>query len=112
MSNPAEDVPANRPARWGDGSFEFGTLGPGVTGTETIRAMVELTDQLHRAVQCMEAAIAVIADVHHATAGRTGPVNDVEFPEGEISIRGPFERHPADLHVLVRSIDCVSAASC
>ena len=101
MSNPAEDIPANRPTRRGDGNFEFGTLGLGVTGTETIRAMVELADQLHRAVQCMEAAIPVIADVHHATAGRTGPVNDVKFPEGEISIRGPFERHPADLHVLV-----------
>jgi hypothetical protein len=71
--------------------------------------MIELADQLRRAVQCMEAAIAVIADVHHATAGWTGPINDVEFPEGEISIRGPIVRHPADLHVLVRSIDCESA---
>jgi hypothetical protein len=53
--------------------------------------MVELADQLHRAVECMEAAIAVIADVHHATAGRTGPLNDVEFPEGEIGIRRPSD---------------------
>src|SRR3954453_1337195 len=57
MSNPAEDVPRNRPTRRGDGNFEFGTLGPGVTGTESIRAMVELTDQLHRAVQCMETTV-------------------------------------------------------
>jgi hypothetical protein len=72
--------------------------------------MIELADQLHRAVQCMEAAIVVIADVHHTTAGGTGPVDDVEFPEGEISIRGPIVRHPADLHVLVRSIDGESVA--
>ena len=105
MPDPAEDVPRDRPTRRGDGNFEFGTLGPGVTGTETIGAMIELADQLHRAVERMEAAIPVIADVHHATAGRTGPVKDVEFPEGEISIRGPFVRHRADLDVLVPSID-------
>jgi hypothetical protein len=58
----------------------------------------------------MEAARAVIADVHHATAGRTGPVKDVEFPKGEIRIRGPILRHLANLHVLVRFIDCESAA--
>src|SRR4051794_4198053 len=109
MSDPAEDVPADRPARRGDGNFEFGTLGPGVSGTETIGAMIELADQLHRAVQCMDAAITVVADVHHTTAGRTGPVNDVEFAVGEIRIRGAFVRHPAGLHVLVRSIDRESA---
>ena len=80
---------------------------PGQTG---IGAMVELADQLHRAVECMKATIPVIADVHHASADRAVAIKDVEFPQGEISIRGPFVRHPADLHVLVRSIDCESAA--
>ena len=75
---------------------------PGQAG---IGAVVELADQLHRAVEGMEAAIAVIADVHHASADRTVAVEDVEFPESEIGIRGPVVRHPADLHVLVRSID-------
>ena len=110
MSDPAEDVPADRPAGRGDGGFEFGTLGLGVAGAVAIGAVVELADQLHRAVEGMEAAIAVIADVHHPPTDRTVPVEDVEFPESEIRIRGPLVRHPADLHVLVRSIDCESAA--
>ena len=67
--------------------------------------MVELADQLHRAFEGMKAAIAVVADVHHASTGRTIAVKDVEFPESEIGIRRPLVRHPADLHVLVRSID-------
>src|ERR1700677_3754828 len=53
----------------------------------------------------MKPTIPVIADVHHASTGRTDAVNDVEFPQREIGIRRPFVRHPADLHVLVRSID-------
>ena len=88
---------------------EFGALGLGVAGAVTIGAMVEFADQLHRPFESMEAAVAMVADVHHPTAGRTGAVDDVEFPEGEIRIRGPFVGHRADLHVLVRSIDCESA---
>src|SRR5271167_3445588 len=53
----------------------------------------------------MKPTIPVVADVHHASTGRTDAVNDVEFPQREIGIRRPFVRHPADLHVLVRSID-------
>jgi hypothetical protein len=85
-------------------------FGPGVTGTETMTIRIEFTVQLQRAAQCMEAAIAVIADVHHATAGWTGPVNDVESPKSKFSICGPIIRHRADLHVMVRSIDSQSAA--
>ena len=87
----------------GDGDFEFGALGLGVSGTGGIGAVVELADQLHRAVEGMEAAIAVVADVHHPSTGRTVAVEDVEFPESEIGIRRPLVRHPADLHALVRS---------
>jgi hypothetical protein len=35
----------------------------------------------------MKAAMPVTAEIDHATASWTGPVNDVEFPEGEIGIR-------------------------
>ena len=77
----------------------LGALGLGVPGTGGIGTVVELADQLHRAVEGMEAAIAVIADVHHPPAGRTVAVEDVEFPEGEIGIRRPVVRHGADLRV-------------
>src|SRR3954469_5131690 len=45
----------------------------------------------------MEAAIAMIADVHHPPTDRTVPVQDVEFPEGEISVRRPVVSHAAEL---------------
>src|SRR5262249_30693001 len=104
MTNPAEDVPADRPTWWGNRQFLFGTLRLGVPGAERIGAMVEPADQLDGAFKSMQAAIPMIANVHRPTARRTGPVNDVEFPEGEIRIRRPIVRHPADLHVLVGSI--------
>ncbi len=68
MTNPAEDVPADRPTWWGNGDFLFGTFRLGVPGAEGIGAMVELADQLDGAFNSMKAAIPVIADVHHATA--------------------------------------------
>ncbi len=49
MPDPAENVPANRPARWCDRGFLFGALGLGVPGAVTIGAMAELADQLHSA---------------------------------------------------------------
>ena len=88
-----------------DGDFEFGALGLGVSGTGRIGAVVELADQFHRAVQGMEAAIAVIADVHHASTDRAVAVKDVEFPQSEIRILGPLVRHPADLRDHEPSVD-------
>jgi hypothetical protein len=64
--------------------------------------VVELADQLHRAVEGMEVAVAVVADIHHSSTGRTRAVEDVEFPESEIGIRRPVVRHRTALHVLVR----------
>ena len=101
MPDPAEDIPADRPLRWSDRHLEFGTFGFGVTGASRVGTMVEPADQLHRAIEGVKATIAMVADIHHATAGRTIAVEDVEFPESEIGIRGPFVRHPADLHVRV-----------
>src|SRR5262249_33912652 len=92
MADPAEDVPADRPVRWGDGDLQLGTAGLGVSGAAGIGAVVELADQLHRAVEGMEVAVAVVADVHHPPTGRTRAVEDVEFPEGEIGIRRPAVR--------------------
>ena len=110
MSDPAEDVPADRPLGQSDGDFEFGALGLGVAGTGGIGTVVELADQFHRAVEGMEVAIAVIADVHHAPTDRTVAIEDVEFPQREIRILGPGVRHPADLRAVARSIDVVDQA--
>ncbi len=95
MPDPTEDVPADSPAGQGDHRFDLGALGLVVPGTAGIGTVVELADQLHRPVQGMEAAIAVIADVHHPSTDRTVAVKDVEFPEGEIGVRRPLVSHPA-----------------
>jgi len=87
MPDPAEDVPADCPARWCDRGFLFGTLGLGVSGAVTIGAMVELADQLHRAFQRMKATVAMVTDVHHPPAGRTITIEDVEFAQIDKAFR-------------------------
>jgi hypothetical protein len=104
MPDPAKDVPADRPMRWGDARFDFGTLGFAMPRTTGVGTMVELTDQLRRAFQRMNVTIPVIADVHHVPTDRAIAIKDVEFPLREISIRRPMVRHRADLHALVRSL--------
>ncbi len=97
MADPAEDVPTDGHLGQGEGDLELGALGPGVSRTGRIGTVVELADQLHRPVQGMEAAIAMIADMHHPSTGRTVPVKDVEFPGREIRVRRPLVSHPAEL---------------
>ncbi len=58
---------------------------------------IESADQLHRTAQGLEAAVPMIADVHHPSRGRTITVKDVEFLQGEIRVRRPSVRHPAEL---------------
>jgi hypothetical protein len=105
MSDPAEDVPADGHLGQGEGDLELGALGPGVSRTGRIGAVVELADQLHGALQGMEAAIPMIADVHHPPAGRTVAVQDVELPEGEVGVRRPVISHPAELRNQVPAHD-------
>ena len=112
MPDPAEDVPTDRHLRQRDGDFEFGTLGLGVSRTGAIGTVVELADQLHRTVQGMDAAIAVIADVHHSPTDRTVPVQDVKFPQREICVRRPSVSHPADLRDQEVSVDSRNQLGC
>src|SRR4051812_43766029 len=97
MPDPAEDVPTDGHLGQSEGDLKLGALGLGVSRAGRIGTVIELADQLHRSVQGMEAAIAMIADVHHPSADRTVPVQDVEFPEGEIGVRRPMVSHPAEL---------------
>ena len=62
-------------------------------GQLRVGAVVELADQLHRPFEGVEAAIAVVADVHHATTDGTVAVEDVEFPGREVEVLGPGESH-------------------
>src|SRR3954469_8288599 len=97
MADPAKDVPADRPLGWGDGGFDLGALGLGVSGTVGVGAVVELADQLHGAFERVQATIAVIADGHPPTADRAVAVEDVEFEASEIGVGGPSVGHGAGL---------------
>jgi hypothetical protein len=99
MSDPTQNVPADRPFGQRDGDFEFRALGPRLTGAVGIGAVVELANQFHRPLQGMEAAIAVVANVHSPPTDRTIAVQDVEFPLTEIGVLGPVVRHRANLPV-------------
>jgi len=89
MSDPAKDVPADRPTRWRDTRFNFGTRGLGVSRTAGVRTMVELADQFYWTFECVDVTIPVIADIHSMSADRAVAINDIEFPQREIRIDGP-----------------------
>ncbi len=105
MPDPAEDIPPDRHLGQSEGDFEFGAPGPGVSRTDRIGTVIELADQLHRAAQSMEAAVAMIADVHHPPASWTASIQDVEFPQGKIGVRRPPVRHPGELRDYEPAID-------
>ena len=50
--------------------------------------MVEFADQLHRPFECMNAAVAMVADVHHPPTGRTSTVEQVDFLKSENQFDG------------------------
>ncbi len=54
-----------------------------------IGAVVELADQLDRTFEGMNAAVSMVADIHHVPAVVAIAVEDVKFPECEIRIHGP-----------------------
>ncbi len=105
-ADPAEDV-SRSPARWCDRGFRFGTLGLGVSGADSIRAMVKLADQLQRAFQRMKATVAMVTDVHHPPqAGQSRSRTSSSAKRNRYP--RPLVGHPANLTVLVRSVDCQS----
>jgi hypothetical protein len=81
----------------------------GFAGPTMTVIVIEFADQLYRPTECMDATVAMVADVHHPLTAWTSTVEDVEFQKGEIGVRRPIVGHPADLHVLVRSVDGESA---
>ena len=104
MTDPTEDIPPDCPLRGAHRDFEFRAFRVGMTLTAAIRAVVEFTDEFHRPLQRMKAAVAVVTDVHRATANTTIAVDDVQFPLSKIRILGPTVRHRANLHAMTRSI--------
>src|SRR6266446_1659960 len=104
MADPAEHIPADGHLRQRDGDFEFGAFGVAMARTGAVGAVVELANQLHRPLERMNTAVAVVADIHHAPTNGTSTVQDVEFPLRKIRIGGPLVRHRADLHAVLRSI--------
>src|SRR5947209_14865136 len=104
MTDPTEDIPADGPLGQGDGDLGLGALGPGVPGAVGIGATVEPTEQLDRPLERMEPPRPVVTDVPHPAAGRALPIQDVELPEGEVSLLGPVVGHRSEPSGAVTSI--------
>ena len=90
MADPAEDVPSEDPVGHGDRGLGLGADGLAMPRAAGVRAVVELADQMGVPVESEDAVMAVVADVHGAPAGRTGAVEDIEYPESEVGIFGPM----------------------
>src|SRR3954454_1454725 len=97
MTDPTEDIPADGPLGQSERDFGLGTLGLGVAGAAGIGAAVEPAGQLDRPLESMKSPRPVVTDVHHPSAGRAVPIQDVELPQGEVGILGPVVGHRADL---------------
>jgi len=62
--------------------------------------MFDSADQLDRAFKGEETAIALIADMHHAPARGTIPVQYVQFPDNVVDVGWPAMGHRVDLRVV------------
>src|SRR3954470_8090076 len=93
MADPAEDVPAEDPMRQGDGGLDLGADRLVMSGAGRVGAMIELADQMDGSIEVEDAMVAMIADVHGASADRAGAVQDIEFPEGEVGVVRPAVGH-------------------
>jgi hypothetical protein len=86
--------------RKGDHAFLLRTPGLGMPGTVRVGTVVELAGQLDGPIEGIETSLAMVTDMHPATAGGTVPVDDIELPRGEFHILGPGESHGAALRAV------------
>jgi hypothetical protein len=93
MADPAEDVPSEDPIGPGDSGLGLGADGPVMAGAARVGAMVELADQMGGAVEAEDVMMAVVADIHGASADGAGPVDDIKLPGGEVRVLGPGIGH-------------------
>jgi hypothetical protein len=107
VPDPTEDVPCDAPSGQGDGRFDLGALGLGTPRAARVGAVVELTDEVDRAVEGEDMAMSMVADVHQVTADGAVPVEDIELQEGEIGVLGPVMGHGVDLRVVGDSLPIV-----
>src|SRR5271156_1962659 len=84
---------SNNPPGQGNSRLGLGALCPSVSGAKWVGTTVESANQLDRTVKCKQAAVAMIANVHHATTAGTITVGNVQFPEREVRICGPTMCH-------------------
>jgi hypothetical protein len=104
VADPAEDVPAEDPVGHGDGGLDLGTDGAMMPRAAGIGTMVELADQMSGAVEAEDVMVAMVADVHDATADRASTVEDIKFPEGEVGLFGPAIGHGLRPTVMIRVV--------
>jgi len=79
--------------RQGDGGLDLGADRLVMSRAGGIGAMIELADEMDGTFEVEDAMVAMIADVHGASADRAGAVQDIEFPEGEVGVYRPAVGH-------------------
>ena len=64
-----------------------------------VGTVIELGDEMDRAVESEEVTMSMITDIHKMPADGAVAVDDIEFQESEIGVLGPVMWHGVDLHV-------------
>jgi hypothetical protein len=100
MPDPTEDIPADAPTGQGDGRFDLGTLGLGVSWTAWVGTAIELADQMNGTVESEEVTMAMVADIHRVATMGAVTIDDVKLPESEVGLLRPDMGHGADLRVV------------
>src|SRR5260370_399770 len=93
MADEAEDIPADQPARQGQGEFPCRAEGAGPSGASGVRAVSQATAEFQRMLQGVDAVAAVAADVQRPTAAVTAGQLDIEPQLLEHCALGPAETH-------------------
>src|SRR4029450_1227428 len=100
MTEPAQHVPAQNPARHTDGQFGFGAEGAPPTRARGLRTAHQAVDHLRRPLQRPEMMIAVVAYMHAAFPSPARPIRDIQINPFEYRPRGPTIRHGRSILVL------------
>jgi hypothetical protein len=104
MADEAEDVPADEPAREGEGKFNDRAERVRAGGTGRIGAMNQAAAKLHGSLEGVDTVRAVVADVEDAAAVGTAGLLDVKDLAVKHRVFGPAETHDCPSWLLTLSL--------
>jgi hypothetical protein len=93
MTDEAEDIPANEPARQSEREFSDGAERVRAAGAERIRTVSQPTAKFEGTLKGVDAVATVIADVQGSPAVGTAVLLDVKDQAAKHRVFGPLEPH-------------------